>query len=133
MNETITRNINFRLAKQSDVDRIFEMYQQNPDYDLELGRNTVEDSVALIDDKVYGYGLLKGFAEAVLVLDHSISKVTKARILDGLMKRAIDICRNMNIAELHTFSRDQKFAKLLIDNYDFQQIECTPLKLDLRK
>lgn len=119
-----------RSPTKEDVFQAIELYKRNGSeyqFDPFKERTILDDAVVLKDGRVIAYGMVKLFAEAVLVLDKDAGRIEKAKALKSLMGLALDVTKNKGISELYTFADDGKFSNLLIEQFDFQKIISTPL------
>lgn len=97
-----------------------------------MSGNNITERVVLDGEDVVAFGVVKEFAEAVLVLDQETNKRKKLAALEGLLLRAIQTCKELKLKDLHIFAQKEDFAQLLIKQYGFQRITSIPLVKDLR-
>jgi N-acetylglutamate synthase-like GNAT family acetyltransferase len=125
-----------RKPQLADIPSIAEIYKQNPNYDLEVFKNVLDDIVvvdALDHDQIVSYGALKQFIEAVVTIDQTRSKKEKLIAIKQMLDAAIDKCNEHDIPDLHMFTEDEKFAQLLINKFGFEKINGIALVKDLRQ
>ncbi len=101
---------------------ILEMYKQNPNYDLEIFNEIIDDTIVEVENEVVAYGILKPFAEAVITLDHTRSKRIKLEAIQQMLWMAEKKCKEMKISNLHFFTENEQFAQLMMNKFDFQEI-----------
>jgi hypothetical protein len=111
-----------RPAVRNDIPQILEIYKQNPTYDLDVFHNVIKDSVVTFNEEVVAYGVLKHFAEAVMVIDHTRSKNVQVTSFKQLMDQAVKVCQDMKIQDLHVFTENLSFSDILINKFDFHKI-----------
>lgn len=119
-----------RSPTREDFFQAIEIYKKNGQtyqFDPFKERTILDDAVVLKDGRVIAYGMVKLFAEAVLVLDHDAGRIEKAKALKDLMGLAVQVTKNKGIPELYTFADDEKFSNLLIEQFNFERITSNPL------
>lgn len=94
-------------------------------------KNVVTDLIVCDDnDKILGFGFVKLFAEAVMILDQSLPARLKVQILRAMMSEAIEGSRSYGLEYLHMFSKREDFLDVLKKHYG--ATECYKgLSLDL--
>ena len=91
----------------------------------------------LIDDKIItdkngdiiGYGMLKLFPEAIMILDTAKPLRDRVEALNEFMVRAIGV--SAQYGQIHAFVNDEKFSHLLIERYQFRPVRDKALVLNL--
>ena len=119
-----------RKSIESDVSRIQRLCT-GKEYEADCIRDIISDRVIVDDNRITAYGAVKMFAEAVLVLDNSESVRTKIKALRDLMNCAIFETRKAKISELHVFTENDSFAKILKKHFNFVNIKGHALVREL--
>ncbi len=126
----LERGLISKEPEEKDYDEIVRLYLRDPSYDLTFGG--LAERIVKKEEKLLGYGIVKRFAEAVLVLDKDKTQREKVGTLISLLKAAIRECQIARIDDLHVFSTDPQFSKLLINQFGFQRVKGDALVFDLR-
>lgn len=119
-----------RPARHEDVPRILEINKQN-DFPLPKFDNLLTQAVITEDDKIVAFGMVKAFAEAILILDHTQSKRIQVRALQELMLEAIRGSYQHKMVQLHCFIKDEEFETLMKKHYGFEDCSGKALVLNL--
>lgn len=87
----------------------------------------------IIDKVIPGiaYGIVREFAEAVILLDLEKPKVTRVKALAELMKIAIFGVQQKGLHQLHVFVKTEEVAKLLERKFNFKRITDIPMVRDI--
>lgn len=122
-----------RELREADIVSIDEIYNRQPQIDVPSLKNMVINTVIENENtrRVLGYGAVKLFTEAILILDKSISKKEKAQAVVESMKTAIVYSRDAGIEHLFAVASDPSFARVLVNRYKFSEIPGVLLRLDL--
>lgn len=119
-----------RRATPEDVPRILDINKQNdfplPRFDRLLTQAVIEDRAGIV-----AFGMVKVFAEAILVLDHMQPKRTQILSLQMLMLEAIRGTRQHEITQLHSFVKDLNFESLMKKHYGFEDCSGKALVMNL--
>ncbi len=117
----------------SDILPIDEIYKRQSNIDVPSRKHMIVNGTIENNEtkKVVGYGAVKLFAEAILILDKSISKKEKARALVETMGTAISFSKHADLEYLFAVASDPSFAKVLENRYKFNRIPGVLLRLDL--
>ena len=120
-------------VRPATAEDIVELRKIAPDRVEEVrpSLNTLGSISVLKDDELIAYGALNVFAEAVLVVRPETTEFARVKAIRSLLNMATDACRQLSIAELHTFTKDERFAKFL-EMYGFKTISEKALSLTLR-
>lgn len=119
-----------RKSIESDVSRIQRLCA-GKEYEADCIRDIISDRVVDDDSRIIAYGAVKMFAEAVLVLDNSESVRNKIKALRDLMNAAIFETKKARISELHVFTTDDSFVKVLKKHFGFVNIKGHALVREL--
>ncbi len=95
--------------------------------------NNLIVNAILVDEKetIFGYGCVKLFAEAILLLKERISKKLKAQAVRASMKSAILFAKDAGVETLYIVSNDKGFSTVLRKTYGFRSYPGELLILDL--
>ena len=114
----------FRYTKKDDlesIDRIWKVHYNTsfglPNLENVIIHGVVEDET---DGKISGFGLVKIFAEGILILDKSLTvrqKVATLRELMDAQRLGID---RANISQVHAFIQDPVFESVLKKHYGYK-------------
>lgn len=92
-------------------------------------RGLIQACVVEDEGKVTGYGALMNFLEAQL--ETSGSRRQRATALRMLMSQAIGVAVSLGAAEVHAFTEDLDFVKVLKKHYGMKEDEEIPLTLEV--
>lgn len=122
-----------RPYKQSDfksVDRIYKKFHQQ-NFFIPDATNVVTSAIVENEGKFIAFGMVKLFAEAILVLDLNESKRNKTEAIQELMLEALAASKDRGLSQLHTFIQDEYFARMMKKHYNFQDCVGKALVLEL--
>jgi hypothetical protein len=105
-----------------EVDRLYRSFYEN-DFYLPSLSNTITHAVVEDGEKILGFGEVKVFAEAIMVLDKNKNDRTKAITMKALMTKAIEDCKKIGIEQLHVSVKDDKFIEILEKHYEFEKVK----------
>lgn len=116
-----------RSLRNEDVPEVNRFYNEfySNDFYLPSLRNTITHAVVEDDGRVLGFGEVKVFAEAIMVLDKSKNIKTRASVMRALMTKAILDCKAHDIEQLHVSVKkeDDGFKKILEKHYEFEEVK----------
>ncbi len=109
-----------RNITPSDMMLIEALNEQQPEFKINLG-NSIVDRIVMDNDKVVGYGIVKNFAEAVILLNNEASLLSRLDAMDRLMSVAVEGTKKKGIEQLHCFVNpgNQRLLNSLKKRYDF--------------
>lgn len=121
-----------RNVKGRDVDRIQDLCRKyrNSGFELPEPRNIFADAVVEHEGIVIAYGVLKMLAEAVLILDHSLSPKDRGEALTLLIQEAVKESSKKGLLEVQAVC-EPKFAKVMKKHYGFQKLDGETIVLDI--
>jgi hypothetical protein len=110
---------------QLDAININEIWKKHHDADFSVpGLNNVVTNLVIYDgSKLVAFGMVKLFAEAILVMDLDANKRDRANALKVLFTEAFSGCQKAGIEQLHVSVTNPDFAELLKKHYDFKETE----------
>ena len=119
-----------RPAKPEDWDYLVVLSKGHnfpfPDFKNILDVVVIEDS-----GKIIAWGYTEKFVEAVFIPANSSPNITKVKSLKSLSKKLGELTRARGIEQIHSFIQDDKFAKLLVERFNYGVCTGTPLFLNL--
>ena len=115
-------------AELSDFDRL---YKENfgDMFPLPSNRNSTTTRTIYRKGRPIASGLIKAFAEAIIVTDQQIPKTARARGIDMLVDAMLVWCNEHNVEQVHAFVKED-FAKYLIERYSFERTKDVSLVLN---
>lgn len=119
-----------RKSINEDVGGILKLCR-NREYDADPLRDILSDRVILDGERIKGYGAVKIFAEAFMVLDMSSGTREKVKALKELLNAAVFETKQSGISELHIFTTDDSFANILRKHFKFTNIKGHALVREL--
>lgn len=129
----IIRNIGMGNSSDEDleaIDDIYEKYYKNqfglPNLNATVSHGIIED-----DKGVIGFGMVKLFAEAIMILDKIRSTRDKSRAMKALMYKALADSKRVGLNQLHVTVDDEEFAKKLEKHYGFKRVRSIVLVRNL--
>jgi len=125
--------ITVRDLRKDDILKIDEIYQRQPSIDVPSLNNMIINSTLEETDtqQVLGYGAVKLFAEAIMILDKELPRSVRAQALVEAMRTAIVYSKDAGLEQLFAVAADPSYAKVLMNRYRFIEIPGTLLRLDL--
>ena len=111
----------FRPLRVSDLPLIDYMHRHYyPDHFLPNRNNIIVDGTVDRGGKVVGYGMIKLFAEPILLLDRSASKIERGKAFKLVMDVAIRAAKSAAIEQINVFSDDDAFLEVMKKHYGFK-------------
>lgn len=113
-----------RDLRKEDIKPIDDIFQKQPELGVPSSKYMIVNAVMEDTEKkkVLAYGAVKIFAEAVLIMDKSISKKDKAKALIEAMQTAILYARDAGVEILYANAEDPEFGKVLEHRYLFKRV-----------
>lgn len=125
----MTRLRSFRHSDIPAIDRIWQEHHSS-DFSVPDRSNSLIDAV--VENKngeVIGYGQVKLFAEAMLILDLNASQREKIQAIKSLMLEAFRGADMAGIKQMYAFIEDPDFALLIERHFGFSRIHKGELLL----
>ena len=114
----------FRYTKKTDLESIDRIWKEhyNTSFGLPNLENVIIHGVVEDEDKgsITGFGLVKIFAEGILILHKSLSARQKVDTLRELMTAQRLGIDRANIGQVHAFIQDPTFEYLLKKHYGYK-------------
>lgn len=120
-----------RELEMSDIPAIDKIYHRQSIGVPSLANSVANRVVINGNGEIVAYGVLKLFAEAVLILDQTVNKKSKVEVLRELMRLAIESAKDRGLEQLYTISNGESFTKILCKKYNFRSCPGDLLMLDL--
>lgn len=121
-----------RGIRNTDVPELRELCDKysHAGFDLPKQNNIFADAVIEHEGKVVAFGVLKLIAEAILVIDHSLSTKIRGEALTLLIQEAVKEASKKKLLEVQAVC-EPKFASVMKKHYGFQKLVGETLILDL--
>lgn len=121
--------MHIRPTRREDILEIDEIYRKchEDKFSLPDLSNSVTHAVIVNKDAIIGFGVVKVYAEAVMILDLDQSKVDRLQAMEKLMQEAVRGCVEAGINQLHVSVKDSKLQRLLERHYEFRVVQGTVL------
>ena len=122
-----------RNFEMEDIKAIDEIFNNQSEFGVPSLKNVLINSTITDTEtgEVIGYGVIKLFAEAYMILDHRKSKKTRADAFRQLMRVAMTHAKDAGLEELFIIANDKEFADILCKKYTFKRVPGELLMLDL--
>jgi hypothetical protein len=108
-----------KAVTDKDLQLISELNALQSDFKLSNFDNVIIERLAIESNKVIAYGVVKNMAEAIILVNPNVPKITRAAALAELMQYAEFGASKAGINQLHCFVKDEKLARLLEKKFDF--------------
>ena len=118
----------FRDEDIPAIDKIWRDHHSS-DFSVPDRRNRIVDAVVVEGEQVIGYGQVKVFAEAMLILDLDASRRQKIEAIKLLMLEAFRGCDQAGIHQVYAFIKDPDFATLISRHFGFEVVDKGELLL----
>ena len=117
----IVRQYNPRL----DAVPIHEVWRKYHDTDFSIPavENVLTTPIVYEDNKLIAFGMVKLFAEAILVMNLDATTRERVNAMKILFAEAFKACDKANIEQLHVSVTNPDFAEMLKKHYDFRTCE----------
>lgn len=120
-----------RPAKKEDWPFLVELIKGH-DFSFPDFKNILDIVVIEDNGKIVAWGFTEKFVEAVFVPAVDSSNITKVKSLKSLTEKLGELTRARGIEQIHSFIQDDRFAKLLVERFDYGVASGTPLFLNLK-
>lgn len=128
-----SKNLHFRSLKPADltqVDKIYRDYYQ--DYCMLPNLNhTIESGVVDSDDGIIGFGMVKLYPEAIIVLDSSKRLRDRIGAHNLLLDVGLLACSKYKHEELRAHVVDSNYERFLTKNFNFETVKGSLMIKDL--
>lgn len=122
-----------RPYKIEDLEAISTIYEQyyRGEYELPNLDRTLTNAVVEVNGQITGFGLVKLWSEAVMVLDKSRSVRVKVNTFDALMNHALKASQHYKMDKIYAVVADPRFQGIMEKHFDFKPIENTVLEREI--
>lgn len=113
-----------RRYRDSDLEAVSRLWEKHYKEEFSLPSLFPKIIEAVIEDdwgEIVGFGVVRVFAEAVMILDKDRTTREKVETLDLLMNFAVDGVKAAKIEQLHVFISDGNFGNILKKHYEFKE------------
>lgn len=116
-------DIRIRSYEESDLEALDEIWNKfyKGEFSLPDLSNTVTHAVAEKHDRIIAFGMVKYFAEAVMIMDGEANIMDKVRANDLLLAKAFEDSREAGLNQIHVCVALEDYARLLQNKYGFKQ------------
>ena len=123
-----------REFQLEDIKGIDDLYQKQSEFGIPSLENIIINTTLVESDtgRIVGYGAVKLFSEAILLLDKSLRKREKAQAVREAMKTALVYSREAGLEYLYVIANTDGFSKVL-RNYGFKRVPGETLILNLKE
>lgn len=119
-----------RPAKKEDWPFLLEL-SKGHDFPFPDFKNMLDVLVVEDNGQVIAWGYTKKYVEIVFVPKVSLPKSTKVKSLKLLSEKSTELTRARGIDQVHSYVKDEKFAKLLVERFNYGVCTGTPLVLNI--
>lgn len=124
------RTVTPRKFLISDVKEIDRIFRKQSDLGVPSLKNVIANYTFVKSGRIIGYGVIKMYAEAVLILDDSIRKRDKAESTVHSLNLAVSTCQALGIEQLFVISNSESFTKVLKKKFGFKEASGKTLFLE---
>lgn len=130
-----TATIESRVFQLDDIPEINDIHKRNPLIGVPSLNNVIANSsfVRSNDDKVVAYGVIKVFAEGVLILDKDIRTREKAEVVKLSTPEMLERARNAQLEYIYVIANDSGYSAILRKKYNFIRVPGELLMASLKK
>jgi hypothetical protein len=118
--------LQFRKFLVGDLEKVSEIYERDysqdfslPNLDHTIGNGIITSS----SDRILGFGMVKCYPEAIIILDKTSSNRDKVNSLKLLYENAIRVCKDRNFNELRCHIIDDSYGQLLTKHFNFHNVD----------
>jgi hypothetical protein len=110
-----------RPIRDGDLKQIDDIYQRCHQGKIQLPSlsNQITSAVVEIQGRVVGFGIVKAFAEAIMLLDTQELRVHRIHAMDLLMLEAFRGCASAQVEQVHVAIHDERLEKILKKHYGY--------------
>ena len=107
------------LESVKEIDEVWKKHLSQS-YSVPGVENAIVDAVARNGDgRLIGYGQLKMFAEAILILDPTTEKRDRVDAMNKLIFKAIQGAEKWHLRDIYAFAKDPEFADIIVKHFGF--------------
>lgn len=110
--------------------KIIEELNKVQDFKLKDIDKCIIDKIVFEGDKPIAYGIVKRMAEAIILVNHNVPILLRARAMRELMSYAELGAKREGCEQIHVFVKDSVLAKSLVRHFNFRKIQDIGLVKD---
>lgn len=114
-------SVRLRDFRESDIVGISDIHEKQPGLGVPSLSNVITNRTVVDGDKVLGYGVLKHFAEAVLIVDNDISIRQRAEVARQVMYCVIADATLAGLEQLYLTTNHKGWQAVIQKHYGFVQ------------
>jgi hypothetical protein len=114
----------------STIDQIWRKFYRGK-FGLPTLKNVVSDRVVTLNGHVVAYGMLKGYVEAIMIIDQALSQRQKVEAFTSLLMTAEAEAKLAGIEQLQIFVQDPSFENILKDHFNFKPCSGVAMVKDI--
>jgi hypothetical protein len=119
----------FRQEDISEIDTIWRRFYKGQ-FGVPSLKNVIESKVITADGKILGFGMVKLFAEGVIILDKDAPLNSRAKGIIVGIEHAMDVVKQADLEQFHIFTDDPHYIEVLQKHWGFR---TTPEKVLYRE
>lgn len=122
--------IHLRPLREKDLPVIDAVWRRHHSdhYGLPSRANVIDDRVIVDGDgKFVGYGMVKLFAEGIILLDKDLPKPTIAKSVVVGIEHSLDVVKTAGLEQYHVFTDDPHYIEVLRKHWGFRTASGTVL------
>lgn len=108
-----------RNVTDKDLENIRYLSSLQKDFKLDCLDGAIIQKIVFDNNKLIAYGIVKKLAEAIMLVDPSAPKLTRAKAMRELMQFAEFGSKREGCEQLHCFISDPFLAESLEDHFGF--------------
>src|SRR5574343_735210 len=116
----------------SDIEPIDDIFNRQSQFGVPSLNNVVANKTFEKDGRVLGYGVIKLFAEGVLLIDPDISEREKGEVVRSALKNMILEAKDSGLELLYVIANSEGFSQILRNKCGFKAVPGELLMLDLK-
>lgn len=126
-------DIRIRPYEESDLEALDNIWNKfyKGEFSLPDLSNTVTHAVAEKHGRIIAFGMVKYFAEAIMIMDGDAGIIEKVKANDLLLAKAFEDSREAGLNQVHVCVALEDYAKLLQNKYGFKPAKNTVLVKEL--
>lgn len=111
-----------RGVREQDVLVIDDIWKRHhsKDFGVPSMANVIDSKTLISDGRVVGLGVVKLFAEGVIVLDKDVPIPTRAKGIIVGIDHALDVVKRAGLEQFHVFTDDPHYIEVLQKHWGFR-------------
>lgn len=121
--------IHLRPVREADLEIVNQIWLKHHkgDYGVPSMANVIDSRVIEGHRNVVGFGMVKLFAEGVIVLDKDVPLTTRAKSIIIGIDHALDMVKAAGLEQFHVFTNDPHYIEVLKKHWGFRTAPGTVL------